>query len=107
MFVRFRSTSKTEQLHHVLRVLNPADDCSHGLTAAESIAYTRHLYGPEFLYLPKEDERWPEAVKLEEPTLEDLEVKLPRWIGVLHREQYALSTNSSACCSSSYVLRET
>ena len=28
-------------------------------------------------------------MKLEEPTLEDPEVKLPRWIGVLHREQFA------------------
>ena len=28
-------------------------------------------------------------MRLEEPTLQDSEVRLPRWIGVLHLEQFA------------------
>ena len=97
-----QSETKPEQLHHIPGDLNPADDCSRGLSAAELLANPRHLFGPDFLRYSRDDDRWPKGVNHEEPTLEDPEVRAPLWIGVINRRQFS-QINSLADRFSSIV----
>ena len=50
-------TSQPDQWRHVPGVLNPADDCSRGLSSEELEVNVRWFAGPEFLQMPSQD--WP------------------------------------------------
>ena len=67
-----------KQWRHVPGLLNPADDCTRGLRAADLNKHCRWLNGPAFLSKP--EEQWPQDTfgSLRE---NDVEVKNTKWSG--------------------------
>ena len=68
-----RDTTTPSQWRHVPGTLNPADDCSRGLWAAELTIDSRWFHGPEFLRKP--EEHWPVSPRVQPPDEDDPEVK--------------------------------
>ena len=68
-----RDTTTPSQWRHVPGAMNPADDCSRGLPAAELTTDSRWFRGPEFLRQP--EEHWPVSPHVRLPDEDDSEVK--------------------------------
>ena len=76
-----KESTDPNQWRHVPGPMNPADDLSRGISALSLDSNHRFLRGPEFLYRPRSE--WPPVLPHEEPSLEDADVKKPRWINAI------------------------
>ena len=72
--------TKKEQWRHVPGTLNPADDCSRGLSASELTPDCRWFRGPDFLW--KDEESWPPKQDAYPLTPKQEEVKEERFAGL-------------------------
>jgi hypothetical protein len=69
-----RDASKSTQWNYIKSEVNPADDCSRGLSIEKFLETKRWLCGPEFLSRPKSE--WPtQENHFFEGAVDDLEIK--------------------------------
>lgn len=66
-------SSEPEMWHHCPGTLNPADDCSRGLSASDITPDHRFLRGPDFLW--RDEKEWPEVVKIHPLNDDDEDVR--------------------------------
>lgn len=65
-------TSKASQWRHVPGELNPADDCSRGISTRHLTSQHRWFRGPDFLLTS--EAHWPSLVNIAEPLSDDPEI---------------------------------
>ena len=68
-----RDTTTPDQWRHVPSAMNPADDCSRGVHAAELTIGSRWFQGPEFLH--ESEEHWPVSPRARPPDEDNSEAK--------------------------------
>ena len=76
-----REGSSAKQWRHVPGKDNPADDCSREILPSTLTTDHRWFKGPAFLQ--ESSDRWHTTKNFQEPTEEDLEIKVTTWIGSL------------------------
>ena len=68
-----RDGSSISQRKYVKTSMNPADECSRGLTVDKFLQNDRWLQGPSHLW--KKESKWPQGEPYKEPIEDDPEVK--------------------------------
>ena len=71
---KIRDQTEKNQWRYISTVENPADDTSRGLSITDKDKVHRWFNGPQFLYYS--EDRWPEAVPVEDTPNSDPEVKV-------------------------------
>ena len=73
--------------HYVPTALNPADDISRGIAAADLTITSRYFIGEEFLYKPREEwPTFPDGQPPLQPDPEDPEIRPMKWVGAAQPE---------------------
>ena len=78
-------SSKPDQWHYVPSALNPADDLSRGVNAADLNEEHRWFHGPSFLLEPPDC--WPVSPFIPPPDAGDPEVREVHWCGLVVRKE--------------------
>ncbi|XP_057380775.1 uncharacterized protein LOC130703305 [Daphnia carinata] len=74
-------SSSSDQWRHVPGELNPADECSCGVSSSHFTTQHRWFRGPDLLSLP--ETAWPFQFTISEPPSDDPEVSSNKWVGSL------------------------
>ena len=96
-------TSSAEQWSYVPSDLNPGDDASRGLNAAELTVTHRWFSGPSFLQ--GDSVSWPKSPTLPQIQSGDPEVRETNWIGAIIRDNDAIDELISRCSRIHFITR--